>query len=128
MSAARKTSLPRPLSRGVTWLGECLALPYRGIMLHSYHSLYLIAGERASLIVDTGHPKDWEAVDMQLDAVLGTGIAPVRYLFPTHAEVPHSANLANLLAKFPEAQVCGDVRDYHLIFPGYRSAGSAEGG
>jgi len=118
MSATRNTSLPRPLTRGVTWLGECLALPYRGTMLHSYHSLYLIAGEQASLIVDTGHPKDWATVEMQLDAVLGSGVAPVRYLFPTHAEVPHSANLGNLLAKFSDAQVCGDVRDYHLIFPG----------
>lgn len=118
MTGARNASLPRPLAPGVTWLGECLALPYRGTVLHSYHSVYVIAGERASLLVDTGHPKDWGAIDLQLDAVLGTGIAPVRYLFPTHAEVPHSANLGNLLAKFPDAHVCGDVRDYHLIFPG----------
>jgi flavorubredoxin len=110
--------LPRPLAPGVTWLGKCLALPYRGTMLHSYHSLYLIAGQSASLIVDTGHPKDWASVDRQLDSILGADIPPVRYLFPTHAEVPHSANLGRLLAKFPGARVCGDVRDYHLIFPG----------
>jgi flavorubredoxin len=118
MSTSANGPLPRPLAPGVTWLGECLVLPYRGTVLHSYHSLYLIAGERASLIVDTGHPKDWAAVDRQLDAALGPEVAPVRYLFPTHAEVPHSANLGHLLDKFPDAKACGDVRDYHLIFPG----------
>ena len=118
MSYAAHAPLPRPLAPGVTWLGECLVLPYKGTPLHSYHSLYLIAGEQASLIVDTGHPKDWAAVESQLDTLLGPAVAPVRYLFPTHAEVPHSANLGHLLAKFPGAKVCGDVRDYHLIFPG----------
>jgi flavorubredoxin len=113
--------LPRPIAEGVTWLGECLVLPYRGVMLHSYHSLYLIAGKSGSLIVDTGHPKDWATVEEQLDELLTGGAPPVRYLFPTHAEVPHSANLGRLLAKFPDAEVCGDVRDYHLLFPGCES-------
>ena len=101
---AQTSTLPRPLGPGVTWLGECLALPYRGEMLHSYHSLYLIDGDEGSLLVDTGHPKDWASVERQLDELLASGAPPVRYLFPTHAEVPHSANLGRLLDKFPRAR------------------------
>jgi Metallo-beta-lactamase superfamily len=113
-----KDALPRVLAPGVTWLGECLVLPYHDSLLHSHHSLYLISGESESLLVDTGHPKDWDTVNRQLDRLLAGGAPPIRYLFPTHAEVPHSANLGRLLTKFPEAQVYGDVRDYHLAFPG----------
>ena len=40
------------------------------------------------------------------------------WIFPTHAEPPHSGNVGRLLAKFPQAKVIGDVRDYHLFFPG----------
>lgn len=96
-------------------------------MLHSYHSLYLIDGDDGSLLVDTGHPKDWASVERQLDELLASGAPPVRYIFPTHAEVPHSANLGRLLDKFPRAEVCGDVRDYHLVFPNCDSRLRAKG-
>jgi flavorubredoxin len=76
-----------------------------------------VAGDDASLIVDTGHPKDWLALSAQLDELAEQGIAGVRYVFPTHSEMPHSANLGRLLEKYPDAVAIGDIRDYHLSFP-----------
>jgi flavorubredoxin len=81
--------------------------------------MYLVAGSEKSLLVDTAHPKDWPVVEQQLDEILGSGIPEVAYVFPTHSEVPHSANLGRLLEKFPSATACGDMRDYHLVFPEY---------
>lgn len=110
-------SPPRELADGVHWIGECLAMDHEGTMLHAYSSAYLVQGEECSLVVDTGHPKDWAAIEGQLDRLHAAGAPPVRYLFPTHAEVPHAANLGRLLHRYPDAIAVGDVRDYHLFFP-----------
>jgi flavorubredoxin len=109
--------LPRQLADGVMWLGACTPLRYEGDIVHAYHSVYLVSGEAASLVVDTGNPKDWPVVDRQLSELLADGRPPVRYLAPTHSEMPHSGNLGRLCAKFPDAEVVGDIRDYHLFFP-----------
>jgi flavorubredoxin len=109
--------LPRELAPGLTWISACTAMTHEGQGLHSYHSVYVLSGERASLIVDTGNPKDWVVIDRLLDEVLDSR-PPVRYLVPTHTEVPHCGSLGRLMDKFPEAEVVGDVRDYHLFFPG----------
>jgi len=115
-STAGKT-LPRELAAGIFWLGDCAWRPYKGELVHSYHSVFLVAGEETSVIVDTGHPKDWAVLETQLDGLLGQSVPPPSYVFPTHAEFPHAANLGRWLEKFPDARVIGDVRDYHLIFP-----------
>jgi flavorubredoxin len=109
--------LPRELLPGLTWLGACIPLPYENQLLHGYHSVYVLEGESAVLIVDTGHPKDWGVVERELDEVLSRSDVPVRYLFPTHSETPHCGNLGRLLGKYPDAEVVGDTRDYHLVFP-----------
>ena len=49
--------------------------------------------------------------------MLFRSVPPVEYVFPTHAEPPHSSGIGLYLEKFPQAVLCGDVRDYHLIFP-----------
>jgi hypothetical protein len=41
------------------------------------------------------------------------------YVFPTHPELPHAGNLPQLLARYPAAQVVGDVGDYHVHYPEY---------
>lgn len=110
-------SLPRELAPGIFWLTDCLAMDYEGTKVHGYGSAYLVAGREASLLVDTGHPKDWAAISKQLDICHARGVPTVKYLVPTHSEVPHAANLASLLDRYPESMVYGDVRDYHLIFP-----------
>lgn len=109
--------LPRELADGIHWLGDCLKLPHRGELLHGYHSVFLVRGETRSLLVDTGHPKDWAVLERQIEGLLAAGAPEIAYVFPTHAEVPHSANLGRWLTKFPDAVAVGDVRDYHLIFP-----------
>jgi glyoxylase-like metal-dependent hydrolase (beta-lactamase superfamily II) len=87
-----------------------------GAETHFYSSIYMVAGEEASLVVDTGAPGDWPTLEPLLDE-LAPRLPPVKYLFPTHAEIPHAGNLGRLLEKFPDARACGDMRDYHLFFP-----------
>lgn len=111
--------LPRQLTPGTVWLGDCLITPLPdGTLEHSFSSAYLVSGDRASLLVDTGHPKDWAVIEQQLNGLL-TDRPPLEWIFPTHPEVTHSGNLGRLLATFPDARVCGDVRDYQLLFPAH---------
>jgi len=114
--------LPRQIAAGTWWLGDCLDLPPdpNGKQQHTYNSLYYVSGESSSMIVDTGHPKDWEAIGRQLSTIDALGLPPVRWLFPTHPEVAHAGNLGRLLARYPDADVCGDVHDYQLAFPASR--------
>jgi flavorubredoxin len=109
--------LPRELAPGLTWFAVCTAVAHERLIVHSYHSLYLLSGADASLVVDTGNPKDWPAVERQLTALLAEGRPPLRYVIPTHTEVPHAGNLGRLLAAFPDVVAVGDVRDLHLAFP-----------
>ncbi|MDP2710463.1 MAG: MBL fold metallo-hydrolase [Solirubrobacteraceae bacterium] len=110
--------LPRELAPGIFWLGGCLEQRFQGQTLHSYNSLYLVAGDDASLLVEAGHPQDSELVLAQLDELLQGGVAPLRYIFATHQETPHAGGVGALLRRYPDAELCGDVRDYHLFLPG----------
>jgi flavorubredoxin len=109
--------LPRELAPGLFWLGDCTRYGYDGVDYHGYASLYLLAGDDASLLVEAGHPADIEAIERQLDAVFALGAPPLRYVFPTHQESPHAGGLGRLLARYPQAVAVGDVSDYHLVFP-----------
>jgi len=111
------TESPRQLSEGVYWITDCLVMEHEGEQIHAYASAYLVHGEDCSLLVDTGHPKDWASVEGQLDRLHAAGVPSVKYFFPTHAEVPHAANLGRLFNKYPDAVAVGDIRDYHLFFP-----------
>lgn len=110
---------PRELAPGVWWLGECGILPPIGdVDLHGYASLFLVCGEERSIIVEGGTPDQLDIIDRQLDDLVARGVVPpVEYVFPTHAEPPHSSGVGMWLEKFPDSVLCGDVRDYHLIFP-----------
>jgi flavorubredoxin len=113
------SGLPRQLTPGTFWLGDCLITPLPdGTLEHSFSSTFLVVGDRSSLLVDTGHPKDWAVVEYQLETLLA-GRPPLAWIFPTHPEVTHAGNLGRLLAKFPNARACGDVRDYHVLFPAH---------
>ncbi|MGE2716803.1 MBL fold metallo-hydrolase [Mycolicibacterium litorale] len=110
--------LPREIAPGVHWLGDCMLWPGKDKLEHSYTAIFLVSGDDASLLVDTGHPKDWEVEKKQLDELLiGKGLAPLKYVFPTHPEVTHGGNLGRLLERYPDAMAIGDMRDQHLIFP-----------
>lgn len=109
--------LPRELAPGVHWLGDCLEQPYRGEIFHGYNSSYLIVGEHSSALVEAGFPQDLETMESQLDGLLRQGLPPLRYVFTTHQETPHSSGLGRLLTRYPTAVACGDVSDFHLVFP-----------
>lgn len=109
--------LPREVAPGVFWLGECMEQPWRGTLLHGYNSVYLVRGSEHSMLIEAGHPQDLPIIERQLARLLAAGGPPLRYLFATHQETPHSSGIARFLRSYPEVEVCGDVRDYHLVFP-----------
>ena len=114
----RPNPLPREIAPGIFWLGECLEQRQQGKIYHSYNACFLIIGDTASMLVETGHPKDFPIVEKQLNRLLA-GKAPLKYLFITHQETPHSGGLGRVLSRYPDAVLCGDVSDYHLAFPQY---------
>ena len=115
--APKTHALPRLLAPGVTWLGDCLKRKEGDVPVHVHASCYLVEGGRETLMVDTGHPTHWPQVEAELDHLLDG--RDLDWVFPTHPELPHAGNLNRLLAKFPQARVTGDVRDYPLYCPEY---------
>ena len=115
---ARRNPLPREIAPDVYWLGECLEQRFRGVVYHGYNAAFLVIGETASMLVETGHPKDFPHIERQMKALL-TDRPPLRYLFITHQETPHSGGLARVMSRYPEAVLVGDVSDYHLVVPQY---------
>lgn len=111
-----KKPMPRELCDGVFWLGDCLEQPTRGKIYHTYNAAFLLCGTEASMLIETGHPKDFPLIDKQMREILATR-APLKYLFVTHQETPHSGGLGRVLARYPDAMLCGDMSDYHLAFP-----------
>ncbi len=112
--------LPRELVPGLFWLGECLEQRARGKTYHSYNAAFLLVGDNASALIETGHPKDFAAIDRQMTGLLNeTGRPPLKHLFLSHEETPHSGGLGRILQRYPGVTVHGDVSDYHLAFPQY---------
>jgi flavorubredoxin len=109
------TSSAREIAQGISWIPACLEIDIGTGPTHVHNAPYLIAGPERALMWDTGPPSNWSGVAAELDKLLGD--RSLDYLVPSHPETPHCGNLHRLLAKYPEAQVVGDVRDYHLIFP-----------
>jgi len=112
----RPNPLPREVAPGVFWLGECLEQRQQNKIYHAYNAAFLIIGETGSMLVETGHPKDFPIIEKQLTKLLA-GKPPLKYLFITHQETPHSGGLGRVLTRYPEAVLCGDISDYHLAFP-----------
>jgi len=108
--------LPRQIAPGVLWMGDCMLWTGK-VLEHSYTGVFLVSGDESSLLIDTGHPKDWEVVKRQLDGAFAEGVPPLRWVFPTHSEVTHSGNTGRLLDRYPDAEAVGDMRDFPLIWP-----------
>lgn len=111
------TALPRELAPGVFWLGDCLHMTYQGRRLHTYNSVFVVAGDDRSAVVEAGHPESLHVVEGQLEALLERRVAEPSHVFLTHTETPHCAGVGRLLDRFPAAVACGDVSDLHLVFP-----------
>ena len=111
--------MPREIAPGVFWIGDCLAQRHKGRIYHGYNAAFLVAGETASVLVETGHPKDFPVIERHMNELFARGVAPLKYLFVTHQETPHCGGLGRILKTFPESLLVGDVSDYHLAFPQY---------
>lgn len=112
--------LPREIAPGLFWLGGCLTIPYQDTVLHGYNSVYLLAGDDCSMLIEGGHPEHLALVERQIEDLLGGGLPELRHVFVTHTETPHSAGLGRILDHYPDVEVHGDVIDLHLVFPQHR--------
>src|ERR1700739_2742535 len=111
--------MPREIAPGVFWIGDCLAQRHKGKVYHGYNAAFLVAGDDASILVETGHPKDFPVIERQMNELFGRRGPPLKYLFVTHQETPHCGGLGRVLKTHPEALLVGDISDYHLAFPQY---------
>ena len=59
--------MPREIAPGVFWIGDCLAQRHKGKVYHGYNAAFLIAGETASCLVETGHPKDFPVIERHMN-------------------------------------------------------------
>ena len=69
----RPNPLPREVAPGIFWLGECLEQRQQGKIYHGCNASFLIVGETASMLVETGHPKDFPITEAQLNTLLPGG-------------------------------------------------------
>ncbi|MFE3175229.1 MBL fold metallo-hydrolase [Amycolatopsis sp. NPDC059090] len=107
----------RRIAAATHWLGGCMQAMASDGPVHYHVSAYLISGSTHTVLIDTGDPRHWPLIEAQLDEALAG--RSLDYLLPTHPELPHAGNLPALLARYPGAEVVGDVRDYHLHYPEY---------
>jgi flavorubredoxin len=106
----------RELAPGVFWIPACQEHAYMGSLLHSSNSVYLVCGTVCSLLVEAGHPRDLDAIEQELSVLLRA--APeLRYVFTTHVQTGNASGAERWLDRWPRAELCGDVRDMHLVFP-----------
>ena len=89
--------MPREIAPGVFWIGDCLAQRHKGKIYHGYNAAFLIAGETASCLVETGHPKDFPVIERHMKELFARGLPPLKYLFVTHQETPHCGGLGRVL-------------------------------
>ena len=119
LAKAPADRMPREIAPGVFWIGDCLVQRHKGKIYHGYNAAFLVAGETASCLVETGHPKDFPVIERHMNELFASGVPPIKYLFVTHQETPHCGGLGRVLKTHPDAVLCGDVSDYHLAFPQY---------
>ena len=112
--------LPREILEDIFWLGDCLIQRYQGKTYHSYNSSYLVVGNNEALLVETGHPKDFNVLHEQMTKILCKKQVPLKYIFTTHQETPHAGGIARFLNLYPDVTVFGDISDYHMAFPMFR--------
>jgi flavorubredoxin len=113
--------LPIQLAERVFWLGQCQEMPYNGTLLHAGNSVFVVAGDECTAIIDAGHTFSTSVLMDQLEELLEERDLPeVRYICITHTETAHSGGTGHALARFPNAIAVGEVSDLQLIFPDFR--------
>ncbi len=111
---ARHNPLPRELAPGVTWIGSCQRQVTAERLLHTYNSCYLVSGERESMLVETGCAQELPITIAQLEGLLAAGAPPLRWIFCTHQETPHSAGIGWLCERYPDVRVVGSRTGFGL--------------
>jgi hypothetical protein len=111
------SSPPREVASGVWWMPECLVSAHTGQQAHVHVAPYLIVGENATLLYDTGPPAHWDTVLANIRSIIGD--RPIDWIAPSHPEVPHCGNIERLFRTYPASKVIGDVRDYHMYYPDF---------
>jgi hypothetical protein len=107
-------SAAREVADHIWWIPCCLEIGDHGV--HAHNACYLVIGEKKTVLWDTSDPLAWRGgLDAALEGLLGG--RSLDYIVPSHQEFPHSGNTRRLVAKYPDAMVVGDVRDYHVLFP-----------
>lgn len=114
---ASVSSASREIAPGIWWIPECLEVNLSGVPTHLHTSPYLILGSEKTLLWDTATPTGWSGIEQALSRLLAG--RRLDYIVPSHTELPHMGNLHRLLAKYPEATVVGDMRDYPFFFPAF---------
>ena len=66
--------MPREIAPGVFWIGDCLAQRHKGKVYHGYNAAFLVAGNDASILVETGHPKDFPVVERHMNELFARGV------------------------------------------------------
>lgn len=109
--------LPREISPGVFWLGDCHIQHHKGKVYHSYNAAFLIIGSEASMLVEAGHPGDFPIIESQMRELLARHESTLKYMFVSHQETPHSGGIGRMLDLYPDLTVHADISDYHLAYP-----------
>ena len=60
---AMPNKMPREIAHGVFWIGDCLVQRHKGKEYHGYNAAFLVSGNDASILVETGHPKDFPVIE-----------------------------------------------------------------
>lgn len=115
-AAGDVASLPREISPGIFWLSTCLVVRDGPRFVHNHNSCFLIVGRDSTVLIDNAMPSGWPDIRDQLTHILRG--RTLDYLFPTHPEAPHMGNCGPLMDKYPRARLVGDLRNYHLYYPG----------
>lgn len=106
---------PRAIAPDTYWFSTCLPFSVNGREVHNHNSCFLVKGQKATVLIDTGLPFSWNELKTHLLSVLAG--RPLDYIFATHPESPHMGNTGPLLELFPSAVLIGDLRNYHLYYP-----------
>lgn len=107
----------REIAPGIHWIWSCRNVDIDGEPCHSQNSAYVVVGPERTSMVDTGSASDWPLVSAALDRILGE--RSLDLVVPTHPEIPHTGNLGRLFDRYPACVAIGEVRDYHLFYPGH---------
>jgi flavorubredoxin len=112
--------LPVELAERVFWLGQCQEIPYKGTLLHTGNSAFLVAGDKHSALIDAGHTFNTGLIMEHVAKMTKErGLPDIKYVCITHTETAHSGGTGHALAQFPDAIAVGEVSDLQLIFPQY---------